>query len=397
MQLARPPQRRRPLARIASAVVPGALRPYPRSRLTRWRGGLVATRSPNEERALAPILGTQPDLRPVRGNAVPGAAVLEPATASTRRRIDAFLAQQGRSELRASWHHAAHMTARELRRLAALDLTGCRFLLISRQTHPLLRALILTAERQGVPVVYLPHSPLTRFQIDLPVSYAALRGEAERDWVVANADASPNRIAVVGNPATDVTRLAPRALRLPGVLAVSPDPEPALRRLIGMLTDAGLSEVILAPHPRSDLAMLERLLPDGWTLHRAGLTVNLLALGPRWVIQCSSGIAWESAVLGIPTGDVRLDDRQPDYPLLEDPVFPVLRSTDDVRIFAATSASADRDELRAHARAWCATDGRDAVARVTELLSQIGHPGERIVDAWAPGGVLHRRSPLAEL
>src|SRR5699024_6370111 len=140
-----------------------------------------------------------------------------------KKRIDEFLRRHDRPELHASWRHAANQTQRELRRLASVDLSDHRFVLLARQTHPLLRALILRAEEQSVPVVYVPHSPLTRFQVDLPMSHAAFRGEAERDWVVAATGADPQRIDVVGNPATDLVRRSsaiPHGAR-PGILAVS--------------------------------------------------------------------------------------------------------------------------------------------------------------------------------
>lgn len=382
-------------------MVPESLRPYVPSRERGALGGLVVTRSPNEERALAPIVGATPELRQASGSRVAGFSARDDAVEAVKRRIDAFLARHDRPELRASWRHAANATQHELRRLETVDLSGHRFVLLARQTHPLLRALILRAEQQGVPVVYVPHSPLTDFQVDLPVSHAALRGDAEREWVASTAGADPRRIAVVGNPSTDITHLAappPGQSLLPGVFAVSPDPEPALRRMFELMTEAGLDDVLVAPHPRSDIAMLERLLPPRWTLHRNELTVELLRRGPRWVIQSSSGVAWESAVLGIPTADVRIDDRPPAYPFLSDErVFPALRTPDDVRAFVANAEHTDRERLVTLARRWCATDGEASIRHVTALLEGPLEPAPRIVDAWAPGGVLHRSSALAEL
>ena len=378
-------------------MVPGALRPFAPSRTREGLGGLVVTRSPNEERALAPVVGFEPDPRPLPETARPGGAAHDPIARAVSRRIDAFLEAEDRPELRASWHHAVNFTQHELRRLESVDLSAHAFVLLSRQTHPLLRALILRVEQQDVPVVYVPHSPLTRFQVDLPVSRAALRGAAERDWIAAHADADPSRIDVVGNPATSISDAPAPVLTGRGVLAVSPDPEPELRRMIGLLVDAGLDDVVLAPHPRSDEAMLRRILPGGWTLHRGGHTVELLREGPRWLIQRSSGVAWESAQLGIPTADVRLDDEIPAYPLLEDErAFPALRTPDDVRAFTAGAASADRAALRTVAEQWCATDGEAAADRIRAVLDGAA-PAVRIVDAWAPGGVLHRQSPVGRI
>lgn len=382
-------------------MVPESLRPYLSSRTRHAHGGLVVTRSPNEERALAPIIGIAPDLRRASETAIAGFAAHDVTAGRMKQRVDAFLKAHDRPELRASWRHAVNATQHELRRLETVDLTPYRFILVARQTHPLLRALILRAEEQGVPVVYVPHSPLTRFQVDLPVSYAGLRGGAERAWIAAVTGADTHRISVVGNPSTDITHLPAPDIAgsgVPGVFAVSPDPEPDLRRMIDMLTEAGLDDVLVAPHPRSDVAMLERLIPSTWSLHRDGLTVDLLRRGPRWVIQSSSGVAWESALLGIPTGDIRLDERPPTYPFLEDEqVFPALHSADHVRTFVQDAADVDRDRLRALAHSWCATDGTEAVELTHRLLGEAVASRPRILDAWASGGVLHRLSPLAEL
>ncbi|WP_029150377.1 hypothetical protein [Microbacterium indicum] len=394
VQLARPRAPRRLAARVGSRVVPGSLRPFPATRFEKWGGGLVATRSPNEERALAPILGRDPLAQPLTTTSRPGSA--SRAAAPVRRRIDAFLAARGRPELRASWHHAANMTAAEIACLARTDLSSHDFVLISRQTHPLMRALILAAERDGVPTVYVPHSPLTRFQADLPVTHALMRGAAERDWIAAQAGADAERIAVVGNPATAITSLPAPTLAEPCVLAVSPDAEPTLRGHIALAADAGLTDVVVAPHPRSDLAVLSRLVPASWTIDGAGRTISLLERGPRFVLQASSGVAWESASLGIPTGDLRLAGRAPDYPFL-DSVIPALGSPDDVAAFAASAATTDRDALRAHAAAWCASDGSDAVAAARSALAGLPAARGRITDLWAPGGSFRAGSALAGL
>lgn len=401
VQLARPPRRRALRARIASAILPGALRPFAKSRTREALGGLVATRSPNEERALTPIIGEAPSPRRRPSSGVPGVAAHRDSVVRVRRRIDAFLQRHNRPELRASWHHAANSTQHELQRLDRVDLSHFRFLLIARQTHPLIRALILRAEAQAVPVAYVPHSPLTDFQIDLPVSFAAVRGEAEREWLASKAGADPDRIAVVGNPATDITTEALPLLGEPsgpGVVAVSPDPEPALRRMFALLTAGGVREAIIAPHPRSDLRLLQRLLPQGWSIYQGGGTIDLLLTGPPWVVQSASGVAWESAVLGIPTADIRLDNRPPVYPFLTDESsFPALRVAEDVRAFIAAAARVDRRRLRETALRWCAEDGPQSVARIRSHLAGRLLPGPRIVDAWAEGGALVRESPLAEL
>lgn len=361
---------------------------------------LVVTRSVNEERVLDPVIGSVPDLRQSAPISIPGSAARDVAGRAAAQWVDHALEHFGRTELAPSWRHAVNSTVHQLRWWQSFDLTRFRCVLIARQTHPLLRALILAAEAQHVPVAFVPHSPLTAFQTDLPVSYAALRGPAERDWIVGTAGADPGRIATIGNPATSLLNGDLPALDggLPGVLAVSPDPQPVLQRVIALLLDAGLTDVTIAAHPRSDLRMLRRVLPHGWSLAHSGRTADLLRRGHPWVIQLSSGVAWEAAALGVPVGDVRLSERPPDYPFLTDvAIFPPLRTPDDVRRFVTTSANVDRPRLRSYARRWCATDGEDSIGQARSFLAGIGDVRPRIVDAWAPGGTLYHSSELANL
>lgn len=382
--------------------MPDALRPFPLSRLRVFDDVLVVTRSVNEERVLDPIVetvGPIPDLPRAR-SAVPAKATRDPMARAATQWADHALEHFGRTELAAAWRYAVNSTVHQLRWWQSYDLTRFRCILIARQTHPLLRALIVAADAQDVPVAFVPHSPLTTFQTDLPVSYAALRGPAERDWVVTATGADPGRIAAIGNPATALLAVDPPVLdvRLPGVLAVSPDPQPVLRRVIALLLDAGLSDVTIAPHPRSDLRILRRLLPPGWSLAGSGRTADLLRQGHPWVIQLSSGVAWEAASLGIPVGDIRLTDQPPAYPFLTDAeVFPPLRTPGDVNRFVTTAASSDRDRLRSYAHSWCAIDGGESVRQAAIFLAGVDGVRPPIVDAWAPGGALHRTSTLANL
>lgn len=364
---------------------------------------LVVTRSVNEERVLDPIVTNGrplPDLSKSVRVTMPGAAARDIAARTASQWVDKALDHFRRTELAPSWRHAVNSTVHQLRWWQSFDLTRFRAVLLARQTHPLMRALISAAEAQHVPVAFIPHSPLTNFQTDLPVSYAALRGPAERDWVVSAAGADPGGIATIGNPATSLLDAGPPALdaRLPGVLAVSPDPAPVLRRVTALLLDAGLTDVMIAPHPRSDLGMLRRLLPRGWSLAHSGRTADLLRHGHPWVIRMSSGVAWEAAALGIPVGDVRLTERPPDYPFLADAtIFPPLRTPGDVSRFVAAAPGADRHHLRSYARRWCAIDGDESIRQARHFLAGIDGVRPRIVDAWAPGGALHRSSELANL
>lgn len=359
--------------------------------------GLIVTRAVTEERALAPIVGkaTPAPMSEVRDR--PGRVVDTASVRAVKAWIDDTLRSHRRPEWLRPWRDAANAAASQLEQYARVDLSRYRFVLVARQSHPLVRALILAAEDQNVPVVLLPHSPMTAWQIDLPVAYAGLRGEAERAVTAARTGADPERIAVVGNPDIAVLRESMPTLRsdAPGVLALSPDPEPVLREMVSLVQAAGCTDVVVAPHPRSDLRMLRRIIPAQWELHRGGRTAELLRAGSPWVIQRSSGVAWEAAALGIPTGDIRPSSGLPDYPFLSDErIFPALREVDDVRRFVTWARSADRYQLREHALAWGSPDGAEAVERARALLDGIDGPRARIADTWAPEGVLRSRSAL---
>jgi len=385
--------------RVRSTVLKGVPWRFTPTRHSEVGGALVVTRTVNEERVVDPLL---PRRTPV---AIPGlaerpdrAARRSPAAREMLAWVEAFLEDHGRRELLPMWRDAVLGTEHHLQRYLAADLARYRVVVVPRQSHPFVRALILAAEAHGVPVVFVPHSPLTHWQVDLPVSYAGMRGVAERATIVEVTGADPERIDVIGNPDTDILAARPPRIRsgLPGVLALSPDPEPQLRRIIELVHAAGVGPVVVAPHSRSDVERLERIVPREWVIARVERTLDLLHEGPPWLVQCSSGVAWESAVLGIPTGDVRLGDRVPDYPFLEDPRFAALSTSADVAAFIARVASTDRDLLREAALAWCAIDGRAAVEQGRALIARADRSlaGQRIADAWAPGGVLERQSPL---
>lgn len=362
------------------------------------RGGLVGTRAVTEERVLGSVVGTAERIdlpNPRRGSLDPGRSA---ALKTAKTWIDATLGSHGRPELRRLWQETANATAYQMQQYTRLDFSRFRFVLVHRQSHPLVRTLIIAAEDQGVPVAFLPHSPMTAWQVDLPFSYAGVRGEAERAFAVDLTGAEPARICVVGNP--DVTVLAtpmpPLRPESRGILALSPDPEPILRETIELLRSAGCTHVAVAPHPRSDLQMLRRILPPTWRLHERSRTAELLREGPPWVIQRSSGVAWESAALGIPTGDLRSGSRPPDYPFLADEnVFPALRDSGDISRFVASASTVDRVRLREYAGVWGSPDGPQAVARAQAFLDGIERSRPRIADAWGPNGVLRSRSELA--
>lgn len=275
--------------------------------------------------------------------------------------------------------------------LRATDLSRYRAVVIATQQDPRVRALILAARAQGVPVVYIPHAPAGRNAAysDLPADIAALRGVAEVDHYAETLGAARRRMVAVGNPATEILDLEIPALQLgaPGVLAVSPQEPAMLRRMIDMIEAADVPEMVVAPHPRQDLAELAKMLPSGWPIMQGRRTVDLLREGAPFLIQRTSGVAWEAAALGVPTADVRLSQEPSAYPFLDDEqMYPRLFTPADVTSFVSAARSFDRPALRAHAREWCITDGADAVQRsraVIESAARTGPSPTMVLDGWA--------------
>lgn len=277
-------------------------------------------------------------------------------------------------------------------------------ILVSTQHSPIIRALIIAAEEQGVPVIYVPHAPVADNgpYLDLPVAYAGLRGVGELEFYAAHLGVNERELAVVGNLASDILDAAPPIIDTdgPGVLALSPDPAVTLGSIFDLLRQADLGEMIVAPHPRSDRDLIRELMPSEWTMFEGGRTLDLLAEGPAFLLQHSSGVAWESAALGIPTATIRLDDAPVNYPFLADEsIYPAVRSPEQAEGFAqrARDGEYDRGALREHAARWCAVDGDAAADRLRSLLETVvrGRSGPRLHDGWSAGGGAVSRSWLS--
>ena len=269
-------------------------------------------------------------------------------------------------------------------------------IVVSTQHDPAVRAVIRQAQTRSTPTIYIPHAPVARKAIymDLPTTHVGLRGRGEVDFYRELCEVPPNRLHIVGNPATSVMNLPPPVNPGTsfGVLALSPDSTHVLERLVALVNQSGVRNLVVAPHPRSNLEELRRLVPPGWKINEQGRTIDLLMERPRFLLQYSSGVAWEAAALGVPTAQLSIDQESPDYPFLDDQIaFPRLRSGEDVRHFVreAGYGAAEIARRRAVAAYWCGSDGLASQERAAVLLRLAPTDGERgspVYDGWSVTG-----------
>jgi hypothetical protein len=274
---------------------------------------------------------------------------------------------------------------------ALLDRRATRLVLVASQHDTSVRAALSAARRRGIPSVYVPHAPFADvpWYADLPVDYAALRGAAEVErYTGLGGDLS--RMIVTGNPMVDAighgARVVPHG-RV--VLALSPWNAADLGVIMELVAAAIGEGVVVAPHPRSDRRLLQSLLPQGWVVWDAD-TFSLLRSGVTCVIQRSSGVAWESLVLGIPTIQLAWPGETVPYPIIDPSRVPFVSSSRELAeaVTAARGATeSDRLELRAWAREWCAVQGVDAaeaIASVVRTAESRGAATGWVLDGWSP-------------
>jgi hypothetical protein len=273
-----------------------------------------------------------------------------------------------------------------------LDDGQTRLLVVATQHAANMRALLAVGRRRGVASLYFPHAPAAanRQYADLPVDFAGLRGPGE--VLLYRRYGVRRELDSVGNPAVDdIVDFESLTLSQPPVLAVSPHSPAVLADLFKLTASVlGDRDVLVAPHPRSDVNQLIRLLPARWRLSSYARTIDLLRNGPRFVLQHSSGIAWEALFLGIPVIQIGYAQAPPGYPLIAPPFVLSAHSTETLAysVAAATERGQDagsRDELRSWARHWCDSVGRGArescVGLIERSLGQGPRP-EALLDGW---------------
>lgn len=268
------------------------------------------------------------------------------------------------------------------------------------------RILIAVMEERGVPIVHIAETQVTSWVKDLPAGYVGLRGRREAEYYEREHGVPASRIAVVGNPTTDMLRLPMPTINpgSPGVLALSNYSDELIESAIRSVIRVGVKELIVAPHPSSDRTRIAAQLPQGWTLNERGSTLDLLMTGPSYLLHSSSGVAWEAAALGIPVADIGAapDGVIGQYPFLEDPDLSV--PADDARTLREfldpeRLVGIDRNRLRNAAMRWCDSDGDESRARIRGLIEEarLGGPRTMLLDGWRSGGPAWSASALTQL
>ncbi|MHA3684247.1 hypothetical protein ACXR2T_09165 [Leucobacter sp. HY1910] len=391
-------------------TLPPEQRPFRPANHAQYNGFLVVTETVNQARAVDPL--TADTATPIE--------VQAPTESARQRVLGAKNVRGAQKRLRKALESrldiaVADSLENQLFKVAlaysiyqGMNLREYAGVLISSQHSPIMRALAAAAREQQVPVVYVPHAPVATngAYLDLPVTYAGLRGEGERDFYAERLLVESNALDTVGNLASDVLAAPMPDIDLtgPGVLALSPHPEATIRSIVEAVAGEEMGPMVIAPHPRSDRAVIDALLPTGWAVYEGDRTLDLLRTGPPFLFQFSSGVAWESAALGIPTATVRLSEDAVNYPFLEDEsVYPAIRRAADATSFAqrARRGEIDRVALREHALRWCEHDGAAARNALAQLLDRVrsqgaaGRPAQ-IHDGWGKAGVALSGSWLAD-
>lgn len=255
------------------------------------------------------------------------------------------------------------------------------------------RAAILAAHRCGLPSVYLPHAPLADGPIyaDLPFTWAALRGPAERDWY-AEAGAARNRLEVVGDPSLPSSMPAGPQRRDRVLYAPSPIPLELLRSEIRLLRTVRPTGVVVSLHPRmKERSVYRRLIPSDWDVVSARRTFDAIATDAALVLHSGSGIALEANLLGVPT--IRLDPGggPPTYVFSEqlDYVAGDPRSLEAGLDRASAETVEDRRMRVGRARRWTAATGTAAAERALNVIREAARFSATpvLLDGWGQGSL----------
>jgi hypothetical protein len=284
-----------------------SLRPFSGTQLEIVNGYIFSKMTKNHARVLDPIIeriaqNHDADVGVLRKGRIDieGLPSVVRCASRTSKELCAIVARSAFANSQLRIHRAVMNGATEYERLTVLlRSSGVRAVVTASQQHWGSRALIAAARATGVPSFYVPHAPtaLTVGYADLPTDVALLRGSADVDTYV-RLGAAVQRLLTVGDPsATSLQeRFEPKH---PIVFATSTWPTEWLLEQIALIHGAiPRQEVVVAPHPRADVAWLRANCPPTWTIAPVGATQKLLAEGCEVVITAGSGAGLEAVMSG---------------------------------------------------------------------------------------------------
>jgi hypothetical protein len=263
--------------------------------------------------------------------------------------------------------------------------TGPRLVTIASQNQPSLRALISAASERGIPTMYLPHAPVADDPIyaDLPCDLAVLRGEGEVEWY-RHKGADPDHLTVGGNPSLSLPATV-GAEEHPPILAISPWYDVELSDLIARVAEATTEEVCVAPHPLSDFAQVQRLIPAHWSVYRGGRTYDLLTRVDAPVMQVSSGLGLEALLLGRKVIQLDFAGAPRLYPYICEPHVRCVADARELTAALGEDTSLGRRERQEWASRWSSPTGSAAVEACRRSLAHAQQlsPTRFALDGWA--------------
>ena len=263
-------------------------------------------------------------------------------------------------------------------------------LVVATQHSVTIRAMLVAARELGIPSVYVPHAPFAANPLyaDLPFDRAALRGQRER-LAYGALGARTEQIEICGALSVPSECEAPVG-GTEVVVAPSPWDTATTERFFDLVRGAALEEVVVCPHPRSDVALLERLAPTGARVLRHERAVDRLRARGGILLQHSSGVALEGLLTGVPVIEVTLGRSAPNYPLIAEPHVDFVDDAADLQrcvVRRRGDPAPAHERRRAWAREWCAWTGVEAEQRFHEALHEVPFASQRVLDGWGPDTV----------
>jgi hypothetical protein len=346
----------------------------------------------NQERVLDPIIRTIESESAVQHSTTskgrPGLPELAGAmhrAAHASRNLRSALDGSAYSKSQLRVHLAATNGAAEYCRLVTLvRKLSVRAVVVASQQHWSARSLVAAALAARIPSIYVPHAPtaLTVGYADLPTDVALLRGTADVD-AYKRLGADAQRLFAVGDPSITTepsTRTNPRN---PLVFATSTWPEEWIKEQINLIRTAlpGLG-VVVAPHPRADIAWLRGHTPSNWVVADRGSTQQLLAQGCDVVVTAGSGVGLEAALSGAHVLNIATRKEYVAYVFHTSSSCINIRSVEQLR----EGVLGPRQTLETDTAYWLSFWGRIAARRAADLImgnleQYLG--GEGANDVWA--------------